>query len=45
MAAEIDHQKEYQAHAGTYDFFIKLMSRGTIASIIATIIVIWLIVS
>jgi len=45
MAAEIDHQKEYQAHAGTYEFFKKLMGRGTIASIIVTVIVVWLIVS
>jgi hypothetical protein len=45
MAGEIDHQKELQAHAGTYDFFIKMMTRSTIAAVVATAIVIWLIVS
>jgi len=45
MAGEIDHQKEFQAHAGTYDFFIKLMMRSTIIAVVATAIVIWLIVT
>lgn len=45
MAGEIDHQKEMQAHAGTYDFFIKLMTRSTIIAVVVTAIVIWLIVS
>jgi hypothetical protein len=45
MAGEIDHRKELEAHAGTYDFFTKLMARSTIIAIVATAIVIWLIVS
>ena len=45
MAAEIDQQKEFQAHAGTYEFFKKLMGRGTIIAFLATAIVVWLIVS
>ncbi|MDB5668119.1 MAG: hypothetical protein JWL74_1069 [Alphaproteobacteria bacterium] len=45
MAGETDHQKEMQAHSGTYDFFIKMMTRSTIAAIVVTAIVIWLIVS
>jgi Bacterial aa3 type cytochrome c oxidase subunit IV len=43
MAAEIDQQKQMQAHEGTYSFFIKLMKRGTIISLIVALIVIWLI--
>lgn len=45
MAGEIDHQKQFEAHAGTYDFFTKLMTRSTIIAVVATAIVIWLIVS
>ena len=45
MAAEIDHQKEMTAHTGTYDFFIKLMTRGTIIAVLVTALVIFLIVT
>lgn len=43
MAVEYDQQKDMQAHAGTYDFFIKLMKRGTVLAAIATVFVVWLI--
>ncbi len=45
MAAEIDHQKEFEAHAGTYEFFKKLMGRSTLIALVATAVVVWLIVS
>ena len=43
MAAEIDHQKEFKVHEGTYGFFKGLMKWGTIISFIAAFIVILLI--
>lgn len=45
MAGDIDHQEQFEAHAGTYDFFTKLMTRSTIIAVVATAIVIWLIVT
>ena len=43
MAVEYDQQKDMQAHAGTYGFFLKMMKRGTIAAAIVAIFVVWLI--
>lgn len=43
MAVEYDQKKDMQAHAGTYDFFKKLMKRGTILAGIAAVFVVWLI--
>lgn len=43
MAADLDHQKELKAHAGTYGMFVSVMKWGAIVAFILAAVVVWLI--
>lgn len=45
MAADIDHDKQMKAHAGTYDLFIWMMKWGTLVSAVVALVVVLLISS